>query len=415
MNPQVPNEETGITHPIGSDSTSSVEGRVRPHRRRRDFSPSRTNWDGRQNRGYANYVGAMVQRFGRSGHLEPNDSWSRPSMTGSESMSTPSMISEDEARIMKRLRGTGFSSRRSELECFEFVPSGEFNLCRISRADILHEAREIAAVRFDLDARVRVSSRNWKSQTLVKGDRALRKYLGNSLMPRDIRQVDPAFSAKPALWVRHNAIIVSLESVRAIIFYHKLYLFDPKNPVVERAAKVLSSRLAASAYEPFEFRAMEGIFVHICMTLEVDFISIDPGIRKLLSEFPHRLTAEMLEALRLSEQKLKSFNSRASQVQHVMTEILEEDEDMANMYLTEIHKNPRVARNPLDHDFVEVLFESYLQVVDDLAGKGQLLIEMINDSENLIEIHLDTVQNKLLLVDLIVTLMTTIVTFGSMW
>jgi len=242
------------------------------------------------------------------------------------------------------------------------------------------------------------------------------------LQLRDIRQVDPAFVAKAALWVRRDALVVSLEGVRAIILHDRLFLFDTDgasmgpafNVIVERLGSIGGGLGLEETFLPFEFRALEGILIFACVALETEFVAIEPALTRSLETLAVALTADRLEELRALEQRLNTFYGRARKVQHVLQDVLEEDEDMANMYLSEAHKHPDLRRNPLDHEEAEQLLETYMQMVDDLTNRAALLNQAIDDTENIIEIHLDVLQNKLLLVSLIISMATTVLGAGAM-
>lgn len=239
----------------------------------------------------------------------------------------------------------------------------------------------------------------------------------NRLTVRDMRQIDPAFTPKPAIWVREDALLVSLESVRAIILHNKIFVFNPDHEKSQATIWYIRKRLLnhrEDIFMPFEFVALEAILINTCLVLEGEFHAIEPELRLTLGDLPKIINSEQLERLRQLEQRLNYYYSRARKVQHALQTVLDEDEDMADMYLTEKRRNPGVTRNPVDHDEAEMLLETYLQNVDDLTSKAGLLNRAIDDTENLIEIHLDTMQNRLLLVDLIITVITTILSFGTM-
>lgn len=240
---------------------------------------------------------------------------------------------------------------------------------------------------------------------------------GNRLSVRDMRQIDPAFTPKPAIWVREDAIVVSLEDVRAIILHNKMLVFDADNSAVRTPIRFIRKRLINNmedAFMPFEFRALEGILIYVCSILEKAFLDIDPFLKRTLCNLPKRIDIMPLEELRRLEQQLNNYYSRARKVQNALQSVLDEDEDMADLYLTEKRRNPGVHRNPLDHDEAEMLLEAYLQNIDDLTIQAALLNQTIDDTENLIEIHLDTTQNRLLLVHLIITAFSTVISFGAM-
>lgn len=244
--------------------------------------------------------------------------------------------------------------------------------------------------------------------------KALRDYLRNSLQARDIRQVDPAFVAKPALWVRHSALVVSLEGLRAIILHNKMFLFDPTNDrtrqLVFIAKQSVLARPDAENPQPFEFKALEGILIFLAMGLEREFGSLKPEIEMYLHQLPNELTTKMLEELRLKKQQLNHFHSRASNVKTILENLLDEDEEMANMYLTEKHTVSNGGRSTVDHSEIETLLEAYLQVIDEHVNHSTLLNDAIDDTEDLVMIHLDTLRNRLLSVELALSVVS--MTFG---
>ena len=247
-----------------------------------------------------------------------------------------------------------------------------------------------------------------------------RRRIGNSLTIRDLRQIDPDFTAKPALWVRENALVISLEEVRALVFFDRMLLFDVNKPSVVDLTRYLGSFLGGISaaqhafYVPFEFRALDAILEYACYRLARDFAAVQPKIQAALAALPQRITSEGLEKLRENEQELNIVYARTAKVQHAVQELLDEDEDMAAMYLTEKWRQPDRKRPEEQHEEAEALLETHLQTVDDLTTKAELLNSTIDDTEDLIEIHLDTMQNRLLLVDLLITGVSTVLAFGSM-
>ena len=98
----------------------------------------------------------------------------------------------------------------------------------------------------------------------------------------------------------------------------------------------------------------------------------------------------------------------------ILEKVLDEDEDMANMYLTEKHTSREDARNTGDHDEVEMLLEAYMQGVDEIVNQTSLKSEEIGDTEDLVMIHLDTLRNRLLSVELALSVVSMMFGVGSM-
>jgi magnesium transporter len=68
---------------------------------------------------------------------------------------------------------------------------------------------------------------------------------------------------------------------------------------------------------------------------------------------------------------------------------------------------------PFDPEEAEALLESYLQEIHTIRTKTKLLQQRIQNTESLIMIKLDTARNHLLTVDLVFSLVTVSLTFGT--
>jgi len=324
-----------------------------------------------------------------------------------------------------------FGNRAVSVPCFQFERDGSFTRREISKTEIIEYARKKTALPPPRLVKRWLNAYNEQSPNLdmlseeldITGDykkqrKVLRKYLKTSLQPRDLRQVDPAFPQKPAIWVRHSAIIASLEQVRSIIFHDTMLLFDPDNSVVKKCTQFVQETLYSSGYEkmflPFEFRALEGFIIFVTTVLEFDFLRVSEEVKKSIGDPRSMLTTTVLEDMRIDKQKLSHFISRACKVHDVITHLLEDDEDMANLYLTEKHRSPWVIRDSLDHEEAEMILESYLQIMDDLTTKAKLLDHEIDDTEDLVSIHLDTLRNRLIMMQMLLSVIGLGVALGSL-
>lgn len=330
---------------------------------------------------------------------------------------------------------SGNMGRFGKLACIELDEDGAIKPREMTRAEILQEARDtLSKTQPSPKAIGKLLSnpgaahspspelRQFTNMLEPGGtggrkatQKALRDYLRNSLQARDIRQVDPAFVAKPALWVRHSALVVSLEGLRAIILHNKMFIFDPHTKrsrhLVFIAKQKVMAKMDAENDQPFEFRALEGILIFLAIGLEKEFTSLKPSIEDYLTELPNELTTKMLENLRLLKQQLNHFHARASGVKTILEGLLDDDEEMANMYLTEKHSSHNYhGRSAVDHSEIETMLEAYLQVIDEHVNHAALLNNAIDDTEDLVMIHLDTLRNRLLSVELSLSVVS--MTFG---
>ncbi|KAF6003003.1 magnesium ion transporter [Cyanidiococcus yangmingshanensis] len=97
---------------------------------------------------------------------------------------------------------------------------------------------------------------------------------------------------------------------------------------------------------------------------------------------------QKIEALRMLKLSSTACWPRPRTVQRALKAVLDEDEDMARLYLTELRKQPGKPRAIEDHEAAEQLLESYLQVVDHVHNRAALLNAATSDTEDLMGIQL---------------------------
>eukprot|EP00189_Rhodosorus_marinus_P012282 CAMPEP_0184742532 /NCGR_PEP_ID=MMETSP0315-20130426/5469_1 /TAXON_ID=101924 /ORGANISM="Rhodosorus marinus, Strain UTEX LB 2760" /LENGTH=509 /DNA_ID=CAMNT_0027213389 /DNA_START=385 /DNA_END=1914 /DNA_ORIENTATION=- len=300
--------------------------------------------------------------------------------------------------------------REHLLECIEIFPNGDTRARSIPRSYILGIAKESEA-----------SNAIHNSKGIKK--RAMRQQLGNCLQFRDFRQVDPAFLGKPTISVRRNAIVVALLEIRAILLFNRCFLFNldglSKLQMDMIFGRINDGRESADGAEhgqhyDFEFCALEGLLQALTTRLERDFNQMNDEILRWVDTLANILFTPVLEGFRASKGKLNRMLTKIEENQVVLDTLLDDDEEMASMYLTELHRNPGSMRNTIDHEEMEMLLENYVQVVDDISIRGNVLLESLQDAESLVELRLDALQNRLLLVNLIIQSVAFVVAFGNM-
>ncbi|AAK39715.1 Mrs2p (nucleomorph) [Guillardia theta] len=320
-------------------------------------------------------------------------------------------------------------TRMNDLVCIEFNSNGISRLRKISRKKIITESRTFPKNYFQklFDLYFEYSyAKEFKKFPInlinEKDKRQIKKFLDDSIQLRDIRQVDPYFESKPTFWIRNNAILLSLEQIRAIVLFNKLFLFDPDNPKVQRAGKIISEKLEKFQEDsvedrktPFEFKALEGIFVNICMNLEKDFSYLEPTILENLDDLPTKLTSRMLEELRSFKQRLSQFSIRSQEVQRILQETLENENNLPNHYLSINNNNKKIKlKTTSDYYAIEIISEGFLQVVEHLTHRAELLDNAIDDTEDLVNIRLDTIRNKILFVELSLNIVSLTLSAGGL-
>jgi len=304
------------------------------------------------------------------------------------------------------------------LLCFRFGFNGHATVEKITTTEILAAARANDQIRAPSSANC-IPADSQSEETLhhavwrqrKKERRKLQAELRGILQSRDLRQIHPTTKPRPVILVRRHVIIVSLAHLRAVIFADHMLLFNPNDQSVRQSARSIEERLIAAQSDeeqeiPFELHALESVLIEVCVALERDLACIEPSLTRLLNELTHKISGRKLEEMLYLKQMLSNFSSRVDGVRDALQDLLSEDEDMARMYLTEMRKHPDTERPTKAHTQVEELLESYLRVLDYLAGRARLLGATIDDTEGLVDLQLDSMRNRLLRISVLMTVLT---------
>ncbi|KYQ88383.1 putative mitochondrial rna splicing protein [Tieghemostelium lacteum] len=230
------------------------------------------------------------------------------------------------------------------------------------------------------------------------------------LQTRDLRTVDPSFTQQmPTILVRDKAILLSIGSIRAIIQHNRLILFETQNQSIQE--QVLSDIRESLQYKyesmplPFEFKVFEAILDFVCRKLETEYKRMQNLIEKelqLLNENPEH----NLEELLLYHKKgLNQFETSIKEIIDATTNLLESDEDMALMYLSFRNATGGIRKKNL-HDEIEILLETYNRQMEQMANNISQLKETLASTEEFVNFQLDTARNKMMRMNLILSLVT---------
>eukprot|EP00922_Rhytidocystis_sp_ex-Travisia-forbesii_P037426 GHVS01055785.1.p1 GENE.GHVS01055785.1~~GHVS01055785.1.p1 ORF type:complete len:513 (-),score=102.11 GHVS01055785.1:517-2055(-) len=279
---------------------------------------------------------------------------------------------------------------------------------------------------------------------------------------RDVRLVDPDFKDhNPAVLVRQGAVLLRLGYISAIIKHNSIWLFRPDDPFVCEAVKLLwkslnrnrrkaefpaalsESRLEKKEEEakslddsggqqggaaggsseaeeeaahvkqdkwPFEFQCIEA-----CM--QVALYGFESSLDKLAvrvdehvltdsdavaSAVPRLIPVESLTGLMRVKNDLQALEVLVTALRSAVVKVLKEDEDMAAMYLTHIIQVG--GRDKKNHSDVEIIFETYLQHLEELYSELATLKQRIQHHEELTRLHLDIHRNEIMQINVRIAL-----------
>ncbi|XP_078429731.1 magnesium transporter MRS2-4-like [Wolffia australiana] len=286
------------------------------------------------------------------------------------------------------------------------------------------------------------------------------------LPPRDLRILGPVFSRSSNIVAREKAMVVNLEVVSTIITAHEVLLLDPLNievrPFVDQLRQQLASRKTSKALTseiqengikspenaqlvqrsvqrdddevelPFEFQVLEIAFEVVCSYLESSVSDLEKNAYPCLDELAKNVSTKNLERVRGLKANLTRLLARVQKVRDEIEHLLDDDDDMADFYLTRKHiqnqqaeallvasaSNNVVPLTPYigrlnsyhrttsivnsvrsdlnDVEDLEMLLEAYFMQLDGTRNRILSVREYIDDTEDYVNIQLDNQRNELI-------------------
>lgn len=300
-----------------------------------------------------------------------------------------------------------------------------------------------------------------------------------SIPARDLRILGPVFSHSSNILAREKAMVVNLEFIKAIVTAEEVFLLDPLNQAVlqfvdqlrQQLPSTISSKFqgsnptgqqekpgtsvatspghwlpvpeAADGLQrelPFEFRVLEIALEVVCTYMDTNVAELEREAYPVLDELARNVSTKSLERVRSLKSNLTRLLARVQKVRDELEHLLDDDEDMADLYLTRKYlqsqqleasvaaggqsglaitpylspSNSRqlstssfvnsVAGDENDVEDLEMLLEAYFMQVDGTRNKILSVREYIDDTEDYVNIQLDNQRNELIQLQLTLTI-----------
>ncbi|KAJ5699048.1 hypothetical protein N7462_001053 [Penicillium macrosclerotiorum] len=281
---------------------------------------------------------------------------------------------------LKRSKEVDYKSNRNQgPSLIDDSTDGIFNIGRGLAAKASNELR-IRCTEFDTNGNV----------TLVNGEfRKLELIAKYGLLPRDLRKIDS--STLPHILVRPSAILINLLHLRVLIKADRVLVFDAYGStdsymqslfIYDLEAKLRQKQpTAAQAGQalPYEFRALEAVLISVTTGLEEEFNGVREPVVRVLRALEEDIDRDKLRHLLIYSKKLGTFEQKARLVRDAIDDLLEADDDLAAMYLSE--RATGKERDEDDHQEVEMLLESYHKVCDEIVQASGNLVTNIRNTE----------------------------------
>ncbi|CAH9140623.1 unnamed protein product [Cuscuta epithymum] len=177
---------------------------------------------------------------------------------------------------------------------------------------------------------------------------------------------------------------------------------------------------------PFEFQALEVALEGICSFLDTQTRDLETAAYPALDVLTAKISSSNLDRVRKLKSAMTRMTSRVQKVRDELEQLLEEDDDMGDLYLSRksaaavssptscnvvpdlFHDSPtissklsRTSRRSTHHgetdvEELEMLLEAYFVQIESTMNKLTTLREYIDDTEDYINIQLDNHRNQLI-------------------
>lgn len=233
----------------------------------------------------------------------------------------------------------------------------------------------------------------------------------HNLFPRDLRKVDTSvIEVAPQIMIRPpNTILINLLHIKALIKEDKVMIFDTSTP--EIAARLglfvydLEQKLKVPNNMPFEFKALETILINVMGYLEAELKVHIRNCGTILQELEDQVDRKKLQDLLIKLKGVQSYYQKVLLIKQVLESLLDNEEDLAAMYLSNKSDNVEELEN---------ILESYYSHCDEFVQHSGSLVNDIKSTEDIVNIILDANRNSLMLFELKVTIYTLGITFATL-
>jgi magnesium transporter len=178
----------------------------------------------------------------------------------------------------------------------------------------------------------------------------------NKLFPRDLRKIDSSnVDVAPSIAVRSNGILVNLLHIKALIKRNEVLVFDTSSPkaasrlslfmydlesklqtrVVHGGMLGIHNHNSSLINQNYEFKALECILVNVMAILETELRDHLQKVDKILNELDSQIDRANLKDLLVNSKGLTTFYQKSLLIRNTLDELLDNDEDLESMYLTE--------------------------------------------------------------------------------
>lgn len=198
-----------------------------------------------------------------------------------------------------------------------------------------------------------------------------------------MRKIDE--SQLPAILVRKSTILANFLRFRILITHDRVLILH-----VFKQTESESNQNSALMYGlrgglqlgtnykgtlPYEFRTLETLLLMVISELDIEYQDLCKPVNEVLADLDKDVSLEKLKRLLDASKQVVAFQQKAKLVRQALHTVLEADDDMAAMYLSE--KAAGHQRAEADHEEVEMLLENYYEASGEIVERVDNLLSNV--------------------------------------
>lgn len=288
----------------------------------------------------------------------------------------------------------------------------EKNLLERNMQEKAQSMDRLRITKFNAQGRLEQISENIKKSVLISN---------YELFPRDFRKLEKnhiksvsgtprtASDMMPSISVRRNSILINLLNINCLVKSDEMVIFDDLNTNETNSSHTrseflkdlelrLPTKVQAENDLPYEIKAIESVLISIVKNLNSEMKVITTVTNGIINELEQNISRDNLRFLLIQNKKISTFHRKTTLIRDCIDEILDNDEDLANIYLTD--KQQGLPRSIEDHQEIEMLLESYYAHLDEIVQTVTHVISNVKTTEEIINIILDSNRNQLMVLGL---------------
>jgi magnesium transporter len=176
---------------------------------------------------------------------------------------------------------------------------------------------------------------------------------------------------------------------------------------------------------PFELKAVDAVLQTVSIMLAEDVELLQEAVYDTIDEVLNNGNAlvgdQDQKILRALKNEIKEMNARVDNFVRAITEALDDLEDLSLMNLSRLITHPELFIQPVpravleeESDEPELILEVFMQQALSIHNQLDLLKSQVTTSEELMAMQLDTVRNRLLLIDAIISIVSLTVSIAAL-